>query len=140
MINTLANLEVVEITLSNLIELWVSNSENMMYLSKSHHSSYQALDSYYRGCKAFYFSGYYSLLGFPSFFYYSCLKNITITMGLFKKKSRVEKFSMVLNQDYNVYDWHSEKGEKKWLKDLDKVFKDMKKNGVPDELKEHLAF
>ncbi|EAY30365.1 leucine-rich repeat domain-containing protein [Microscilla marina] len=60
-------------------------------------------------------------------------------MGLFNRKSRVEKISLVLDRDSSIYDDYEEKADKKWQKDLDKVFKSMKKNGTPDELKEFLA-
>lgn len=58
-------------------------------------------------------------------------------MGLFKKKSRVERLYQILEQDSNIY---GEKSIQKWERDFDKAFKDMKKNGVPEELKEHLAY
>ncbi|WP_299453024.1 leucine-rich repeat domain-containing protein [uncultured Microscilla sp.] len=61
-------------------------------------------------------------------------------MRLFNRKSRVEKISLVLDRDSSIYDDYEEKTNKKWQKDLDKVFKGMKKNGTPDELKEFLAY
>ncbi|EAY30371.1 leucine-rich repeat domain-containing protein [Microscilla marina] len=61
-------------------------------------------------------------------------------MGIFNRKSRVEKISLVLDRDSSTYDDYEEKTNKRWQKDLDKVFKGMKKNGTPDELKEFLAY
>lgn len=61
-------------------------------------------------------------------------------MQLFKRKSRVEKISLILDRDHNIYHDYEEKTQQKWLKDLDKVFRDMKKNGVPEELKGFLAY
>ncbi|WP_045113214.1 leucine-rich repeat domain-containing protein [Microscilla marina] len=61
-------------------------------------------------------------------------------MGLFNRKSKAEKISLVLDRDSSLYDDYEEKTNKKWQKDLDKVFRDMKKNGTPDELKDFLAY
>ena len=57
--------------------------------------------------------------------------------SLFKRKSKAERFYQILDQDSNIY---REKSIQKWERHFDKAFKYMKKNGVPEELKEYLAF
>ncbi|WP_299465855.1 leucine-rich repeat domain-containing protein [uncultured Microscilla sp.] len=61
-------------------------------------------------------------------------------MGLFKRKDRVEHITAVLKQDEHLYDEYSARSMKKWARDFNKIFKDMKKNGTPEELKGYLAY
>ena len=61
-------------------------------------------------------------------------------MQLFKRKSRAERINIILSKDPHIYDEHTLKGQKKWAKDFDWAFKDMAKNGTPDDLKDYLAF
>ncbi|EAY30368.1 leucine-rich repeat domain-containing protein [Microscilla marina] len=61
-------------------------------------------------------------------------------MGLFNRKSRVEYIHEAIKQHEDIHREYDQKKIKKITKDFDKAFKDLKKNGTPDELKSLLAY